>query len=204
MGFYRRSQQSSASASHTHTHTHTHTEVSFVLLCSWHFQMTHILKREIRKSVWGFILSLRSVFLSLAGLEDFKASATSCPPTTWLSCVTSARETETMPTTITTKSRTILNFTWPDDFLFLGMMDGDKVKCVASVHLLWLNLWGKYYTSPVNQASNAFLQSAIDLCYWHTLFFPQTMCSHTSPLQYSLFSTDLWIVVNIDKWRDLS
>ncbi len=147
--------------------------------------MTHILKREIRKSVWGFILSLRSVFLSLAGLEDFKASATSCPSTTWLSCVTSARETETMPTTITTKSR-ILNFTWPDDFLFLGMMDGDKVKCVASVHLLWLNLWGKYYTSPVNQASNAFLQSAIDTpCVIDTPCFSLKPCVPT-PLHSSI------------------
>ncbi len=36
------------------------------------------------------------------------------------------------------------SWTSPDQmtaFLFLGMMDGDKMKCVASVHLLWFLFW---------------------------------------------------------------
>lgn len=159
----RRSQQSFALASNT-----TNSGVSLVLLCvpytfRW-LTFPHSETREIRKRVWGFILSLGSVFLSLAGMEDFEASTTSCPQLHFHVWLLQEKQKPCQPSSSQNQEQ---SWTLSDQmtlFSFLEMMDRDKMKCVASVQLLVfvLDLWGKYCTSLVKCGSNAFLQSATD------------------------------------------
>ncbi len=166
---------------------HTHTPnlgVSFVLVFLTLSDDTHSETCEIRKSVWGFILSLRLVFLSL---EDFKASATSCPPTTWLSCVTCARENRNHVNHHHHKIENNLELLltrWLPSYFWEWWME---IKWSVWRQCIFSGSCFEFVREILHLSCETGIKRIPSVRYWpagsaHTVVLPQTMCSNTSPV----------------------